>query len=179
MRLVKILMCVSAATLYAASLAAQTQSDFSGRWVVAPDPPPPATQRGGRTRSGSMGSGWGNDITVTQSAEKLTIEYAQFTRSDMQPPIRFVYLLDGAESRNTINMGRGPQEQVSRAAWDGPKLVITTSHNFKNPQSGEPTTSETRQVLSLESPASLVVETTRGAVMGGQPSTTKTVYRKH
>ena len=165
--------------LVAAALAAQTPPDFSGRWVIAPDPSPAATQRGGGPASGSMGSGWGADITVTQDAKALTIQYAQFTRSDMQPPMKFVYLLNGSESRNTVNMGRGPQEQVSRTAWDGSRLVITTTHSFKVTQDGETMTSETRHVLSLESPASLVVETTRGAVMGGQPSTTKTVYRKN
>jgi len=178
MRLVEIVMRVAAAVLFAASLAAQTPPDFSGRWVLAPDPPAAATQRGGRTAPGTLGSGWGADITVTQDATTLTIGYAQFARSDMQPPIKFVYLLDGSESRNTINMGRGPQEQVSRTAWEGSKLVITTSHSFKASQDGETMTSETRQVLSHESPALLVVETTRSAVRGGQASTTKTAYRK-
>ena len=45
-------------------------------------------------RPGTMGSGWGADITVTQDATTLTIEYAQFARSDMQPPTRFVYRLE-------------------------------------------------------------------------------------
>jgi hypothetical protein len=179
MRLVEIVMRVTATVVLAASLAAQDRPDFSGRWVLAPDPPPPATQRGGRTPSGSLGTGWGGDITVRQDATTLTIEYAQFTRYDMQPPTKFVYLLNGSESRNTINMGRGPQEQLSTTAWDGNKLVITTTHRFKASPDGETMTSETRHVLSLESAASLVVETTRSAVMGGQPSTTRTVYRKN
>jgi hypothetical protein len=178
MRLVEIVMRVTAAIILGASVAAQAGSDFSGRWVLAPDPPPAATQRGGRIPPGTMGSGWGADIIVTQDATALTIEYAQFTRSDMQPPMKFVYLLNGSESRNTINMGRGPQEQVSRTAWDGSKLVITTTHRFKASPGGETMTSETRHVLALESPASLVVETTRSAVMGGQTATTRTVYRK-
>jgi hypothetical protein len=179
MRPVIIMVGVAAAVLVAAGLAAQAPPDFSGRWVIAPDPPPAASQRSGGPASGSMGSGWGADITVTQDAKALTIQYAQFTRADMQPPMKFMYLLNGSESRNTVNMGRGPQEQVSRTAWDGSRLVITTTHRFKVTQEGETMTSETRHVLWLESPASLVVETTRGAVMGGQPSTTKTVYRKN
>jgi hypothetical protein len=129
--------------------------------------------------SGSPGSGWGTDLTVTQNAATITIEYAQFARGDMQPPARFVYRLDGAESRNIINMGRGPQEQISKAAWDGSRLVITTSHQFTAGPGGKAMTSEVRQVLSLESPAVLVVETTRSAVMGGQPSTTTTPYKKN
>ena len=77
-----------------------------------------------------MGTGWGPDITITQDAGTLAIEFARFARSDMQPPTRLVYRLNGAESRNTINMGRGPQEQVSKAGWDGSTLVITTVHTF-------------------------------------------------
>jgi hypothetical protein len=169
----------AAAILFAAGLAAQAPPDFSGRWSIAPDPPPPPGQRGGRTVSGSLGSGWGTDITVTQNAATITVEYAQFARGDMQPPTKFVYRLDGTESRNTINMGRGPQEQVSKAAWDGGRLAITTSHQFAAGPGGKVMTSEVRQVLSLESPAVLVVETTRSAVMGGQPSTTTTTYKKN
>jgi hypothetical protein len=178
MRPVKIVMRVTMAVVFAAGVVAQTPPDFSGRWVLAPDAPAAPGQRGGRTAPGTMGSGWGADITVTQDATMLTIEYAVFARSDMQPPMRLVYRLNGSESRNTINMGRGPQEQVSNTAWDGGKLVITTSHRFNAPRGGGPMTSETRHVLSLESPSSLVVETTRRAVMGGRPSTTRTVYRK-
>ena len=178
MGLVEIVMRVAAAVLFAASVAAQTPPNFSGRWILAPNPTS-ATQGGGRGAPGTMGSGWGADITVTQDASTLTIEYAQFARGDMQPPMKFVYLLNGSESRNTINMGRGPQEQVSKIAWDGSKVVITTLHTFKTPQSGETMTSEITQVLSLESPASLVVDTTRSAVMGGQPTTTKTMYKKN
>ena len=78
-----------------------------------------------------MGSGWGADITVTQDAATLDDRVTRSSpASDMQPPLKFVYLLNGSESRNTINMGRGPQEQVSKAAWDGSKLVITTVHTF-------------------------------------------------
>jgi hypothetical protein len=179
MRPVKIVMRVTAAALlFVAGPAAQAPPDFSGRWTIAPDPPAPPTQRGGRTVSGSLGSGWGPEITVTQNAATITIEYAQFARGDMQPPTKFVYRLDGTESRNTINMGRGPQEQVSKTGWDGSRLMITTSHQFHGP-GGKVMTSETRQVLSLESPAVLLVETTRSAVMGGQPSTTTTTYKKN
>jgi hypothetical protein len=126
-----------------------------------------------------MGSGWGTDITVRQDATTLTIEYAHFSRYDMQPPLKFVYLLNGSETKNTTNMGRGPQEQVSRTAWDGDRLVITTRYSFTPGRDAKPTTSDITQVLSLAAPASLVVETTRGAAMGGQPSTTKTIYKKN
>jgi hypothetical protein len=176
MRRIRILAGVAAAIGLGAAIVAQAPVDFSGRWVLAPDPPPPAGHRGGKTPSGPMGSGWGADITIRQDAASIVIEYAQFTRGDMQPPMKLAYPLDGSESRHTINVGRGPQEQRSRASWDGNTLVITTTHQFKPGPSEDTLASETRHVLSLEQPAVLVVETTRGGVMGGEPSTTKTVY---
>ncbi len=69
----------------AASVTAQAPPDFSGRWVLAPDPPAAPRARWSDA-PGTMGTGWGADITVTQDAATLTIEYARFARSDMQPP---------------------------------------------------------------------------------------------
>ena len=177
----------------AVSASAQTRPDFSGRWTTDPDPaavpagggsaaaPGAAGQRGaggGRGRSGDMGSGWGSPITVTQDAARLTVEYVFFARGDMQPPLRFAYALDGSETKNSVMMGRGIQAQVSKTAWDGTRLVITTIHTFASPDTGKPLSSEVKQVLSLESPTALVVETTRAGVLGGPPSTVRTVYRK-
>jgi hypothetical protein len=125
-----------------------------------------------------MGSGWGSTISITQDATRLTVEYAFFARGDMQPPMRFIYPLDGAETKNTVMMGQGMQVQTSRSQWDGDRLVITTSHTFTNPDTGKPETAEVRRVLSLESPTSLVVEVTRAGVLGGSATTTRTLYRK-
>ena len=125
-----------------------------------------------------MGSGWGSTITITQDAARLTVEYAFFSRGDMQPPLKFVYNLDGSETRNSVMMGRGIQGQNSKTAWEGDRLAITTVHTFPDPAGGKPTTVEVKQVLSLESPASLVVETTRTTPLGGPAKTTRTVYRK-
>lgn len=96
----------------------------------------------------------------------------------MQPPLRFIYALDGSESKNSVMMGRGIQTQVSRTAWDGDKLVITTTHTFADPATGKPSMATMTQTLALESPASLVVESTRSGVLGGPPTTARTVYRK-
>jgi hypothetical protein len=125
-----------------------------------------------------MGSGWGSPLTITQNDKQLTVEYAFFTRGDMQAPLRFVYALDGSETRNSVMMGRGVQQQLSRTAWDGDTLVITTIHTFANPATGKPMTQEVKQKLLLTSPTSLVVETIRAGVLGGPPSTTRTIYSK-
>ena len=158
--------------------AAQARPDFSGRWTTEPAPSDVAPRGAGPGRSGDMGSGWGSPVTITQDATRLTLEYAFFARGDMQPPLRFVYTLDGSETKNSVMMGRGIQMQVSRTAWDGDKLVIMTTHTLIDPASGKPTTAAVTQTLSLESPASLVVDTTRSGVLGGPPTTVQTVYRK-
>ena len=177
-----------------AAVSAQSKPDFSGRWTTDSDPatvagsgragnPPaaPDPQRGGAGRTGGrgdMGSGWGSTITITQDAAKLVVEYAFFGRGDMQPPLKFVYALDGSETRNSVMMGRGIQTLSSMTKWQGDKLAITTIFPFVDPDSARAMTIEVTQVLSLESPVSLVVETTRAATLGGPANTTRTVYRK-
>ena len=164
---------------------AQAKPDFSGRWTTDPEPAAAAAQpargAGAGGRGGpppDVGSGWGSTITITQAATSLTVEYAFFTRGDMQPPLKFVYALDGSESKNTVMMGRGLQVQTSRTTWAGDSLVITSTYSFTDPQSGKPATAEVKRTLKLESPTSLSIETVYGGVLGGPPTTTRTVYRK-
>lgn len=189
MRRVQWILAAVVVTSYATLGVAQSKPDFSGRWTTDPDPaavaaaparagaPPPGPgQRGGGR--GDMGSGWGSTITITQDTAGLTVEYAFFGRGDMQPPLKFVYALDGSETRNSVMMGRGIQQSASTAGWQGDTLVITTMHAFPDPETGKTTGVEVKQALSLESPTSLVVETTRRGLPGAQLSTTRTVYRK-
>ncbi|HEY7474966.1 MAG TPA: hypothetical protein VH679_08140 [Vicinamibacterales bacterium] len=169
-----------AALLLTAAASAQSKPNFAGRWTTDPDPAAAAPAAGGGRGAsrGDMGSGWGSTITIAHDASTLTVEYAFFGRGDMQPPLKFVYALDGSETRNSVMMGRGIQGQVSTARWEGDKLVITTIHAFTDPDSGKPVSAEVKRILSLESPASLVVETTRAGVLTGPPGSTRTIYRK-
>ena len=162
----------------AAGAAAQPLPDFSGRWT-APAPATASGVRGVPVAAGTMGSGWGDVITIAQDASRLTVERAQFSQYDMQPPLRLTYVLDGSESRNTINLGRGPQEILSKAAHQDGALVITTSYRFDAPGGVGMETIEVRQVLSLDPSGSLVVTTTRGGLGGAPPSTSATTYRKN
>jgi hypothetical protein len=106
------------------------------------------------------------------------VERAQFSTYDIQPPMRLTYALDGSESRNTINMGRGPQEIRSRAVYQDGALVITSSYPFPAPDGSRTETIELKQELSLDASGSLVVTTTLGALAGGSPSTAITIYKK-
>jgi hypothetical protein len=160
---------------------AATHPNFAGRWVaVEPAGPggPGGAPGGGQSGRGDMGSGWGTPLTMTQDVNRLTVEYAFFARGDMQPPLKFVYALDGSETRNSVMMGRGTQVQVSKTSWDGEKLVISTIHTFTDPATNKPSTIEVKQILSLDAAGALTVETVRAAVLGGQPVSTKTTYRK-
>jgi hypothetical protein len=162
----------------AISVTAQTKPDFSGRWTSETAPNVPAASGGRQERASDMGSGWGANLTLTQAADRLTVEYMFFGRGDMQPPLKFVYDLNGTETKNSVMMGRGIQVQTSKTAWEGDKLVITTTHSFDNPADGQPMKSVVKQMLTLASPTSLIIETTRSGVLGGPPATTRTVYRK-
>jgi hypothetical protein len=164
--------------LLAAGATAQTRPDFSGRWTSEPSPAVDGQRGASGERIGDMGSGWGASVTITQTAERMTVEYMFFARGDMQPPLRFVFALDGSETKNSVMMGRGIQAQTSKTAWESEKLVITTTHSFGSPETGQPVTSEVKQTLTLESPTSLIIETTRSGVLGGPSSTTRTVYKK-
>ena len=164
--------------LVASTAAAQARPDFSGRWT-APAPATASGVRGVSIATGTIGSGWTDDITIAQDASRLIVERAQFSTYDIQPPMRLTYELDGSESRNTINMGRGPQEIRSRAVYQDGALVITSSYQFPAPDRTRTETIELKQELSLDPSGSLVITTTLGALAGGSPSTAITIYRKN
>jgi hypothetical protein len=163
------------ALLLTASAAAQALPDFSGRWIAVPEP---AATGGGNLAAGPLGSGWGNEVSLTQDATTLTVERAQFSAYDMQPPMRLTYALDGSEKRMTLNVGRGPQEIVAKTSRQDASLVITTSYRVSLPDDGRPASVEVKQLLSLDTPGSLVVTTTLTGLKGGISSTSTTRYKK-
>jgi hypothetical protein len=107
--------------------------------------------------------------TIMQDAAALTI-----TRMQGDTEVKTVYKLDGSESVNTATMGRGGQQvqQTSKAAWEGSKLVITTSYSMnENPV-------QTTMALSLNAEGQLVVEYTGQGRGGAGPTTTTQRYTK-
>jgi hypothetical protein len=162
---------VLAAALVAATVAAQPP-DFGGRWTRVVESPAPPSAGAARPRiPATAGGGWGREMTITAEAERITIERHQFAANDMQPPMRYVYALGGPESRNVVNLGRGAQTEVARAALEGDTLVIVSRH-----AEGTVVAAEVRQVFALDPSGDLVVETTRTA--GGATSTARARYRR-
>ena len=187
MRQLLFALSVATLTIHGAthSTAAQTRPDFSGRWTVESTAAPLSTggpagrPDQGRLAVGDMGSGWGAQLTITQDGARLSVEPMLFNRYDAAEQPRLVYALDGTETRNAVMISHTTQVRVSRAAWDGQSLRITTLYPGMDPGSGKPLTTEVIHRLSLEAPATLVVEVSRGAALGGKATTTRTVYRKN
>ncbi len=164
MKRVAAILGTAAVVLLATSVYAQAPN-FAGKWTVDAEKTAaanPAAQGGGR--GGGRGGGMGGDMTITQDAKQLII-----SRMVQENEIKTTYNLDGSESKN-MTMGRqggAGMEQVSKAKWDGAKLVITTTTAI-----GEQTI-----VYSLDG-AWLVRATTNPGREGGPATTTSTYFKK-
>ena len=154
---------------------AQAKPDFSGKWTLDPAsaPAPPAGGGGGGGggrgggRGGGGGAGFGQEFTVKQDANSLTI-----SRDQGGQPVDATYKLDGSESKNTVTGRNGQQEQVSKTMWMGSKLMITTTVNFGG------NNVEQMRTLSLDG-GNLVIEQSQPGRDGGAPQTQKLVYKKN
>jgi hypothetical protein len=153
---------VTVATLAFASAVVMAQANFAGKWVLDPASASAAPQGGGRGR-GMMGLG--SELTITQDASTITLEYMGGGRNPA--PVKQVFKLDGTESKNTVMMRGGETEQVSKAAWAGQSLVVTTTTGM----------GELKRTFSLEG-GNLVVETAAPGRDGGPGMTSKVTYKK-
>ena len=75
------------------------------------------------------GGGWGTSPTITQDATTLTVEYQSGGQNPT--PQKFVVKTDGSESKNSVSRGGQTTEQVSKATWDGNKLVVTSAGELR------------------------------------------------
>jgi hypothetical protein len=163
--------------LAAAPLADAARTDFSGTWErVDAEPERPSVASAGDLafRSGSMGSGWGSPLTIRQDARALVVEYVHFSAYDLQPPVRLTLALDGSDSQNAVMIGHATSVQRSRVAWRDRTLVITT--DLSGPEAGRRV--QVRQALTLDTPDTLQVETTREGSGGLPPSVTRVTYAR-
>lgn len=90
----------------------QEKPNFSGKWTLVPDPGAPK-----RTR----GADGNEELTVTQDAKTLTVE--QMSGGDMPVPIKVVYALDEAETKQMVMRS----QLVTKAAWEGNRLVLSVT----------------------------------------------------
>jgi hypothetical protein len=146
---------------------AQNHPNFAGSWTLIADANAPAPGgRGGGFGGGMMG-GLGQTATITQDAANVVI-----TRATQAGEIKTTYKLDGSPSNNTLTMGDFSLDQVSRARWEGDKLVVTTTMSMQGMNF------ETTTAFSLDGSGLLVVEATSPGRGGGAAMTTTTRYQK-
>ena len=156
-----LLIATSAAVVLVLSLTplqAQSKPDFSGKWIHD-------AARGPAT------GGWGTEFSMVQDAKTLRI-----TRRQGETDVTETYNLDGTESKNEfINRRSGlPTVIVSKVAWDGSKLVISSRSSFN--LGGQEQTIDTKRTLSLEG-GTLVVEANVSGMPSGMPPA-KAVYKR-
>jgi hypothetical protein len=160
MRKLAIAMTAAAVIIGAAGLSAQGKPNFAGKWTLQADPNAAAPaagagggQRGGGGGGGRMGGGGGvgfacgMECTIAQDATSLTL-----TRTGPAGEIKAVFKLDGSESKNSVAMGQMTMDAVSKATWEGNKLVVTTTADM----GGQAMTS--KATLSLDATGNMVVE---------------------
>lgn len=137
---------------------AQSKPDFSGTWTLDASKSEMGDMGGGGRMGGGRGM-MGGPITITQTADTLTIAREGRGGNTMTA----TYKLDGTETE--VRAGRGGTAKA-KAHWEGSNLVIETTAEGPN---GSMTMKETR---SLAADGTMVVErdTRRG--------TMKLVYTK-
>ena len=150
-------------------ISAQAKADFSGTWTFDEAKSDPAPARaggggGGGRGGGRMGGAPATAMTIKQTAGELTLD-----RTTAQGAQTVVLKLDGSESKNTIGMGPA----VSKAVWDGPRLVVTTTQTVQG-RGGE-ITINSKEIYTVQGNV-LTIETTRSTPAGEQ--TRKLIYTK-
>ena len=142
------LVILALVSLCAASVAAQTRPDFSGRWVedaAQRKSPYDATSSGGARPMSSAGV----ETVITHTADQLIIE------RDFIELTRHVHHLDGREDRNR----NGAQVHTTRTRWQGDRLV-TEGVTYQVTSHGE-TSWKVKEVRWLTARGEMALETTR------------------
>ena len=150
---------------------AQAKPDLSGTWTFDEAKSEPAPARaggggGGGGRGGGRGGAPATAMTIKQTPTELTIE-----RTLAQGPQTVVLKLDGTASPASADPGAA----VSKATWDGAKLVVASTQTMQARGGGEPMTVESKDVYSVDGKV-LTIETTRTTPAGAVSR--KLVYTK-
>ncbi|HEX5070122.1 MAG TPA: hypothetical protein VFV78_07885 [Vicinamibacterales bacterium] len=174
----RVMAMVSAAAFVLATTSVYAQgaaASFNGKWtrdMPAGGGGGAAGGGGGGGRGGGGRGGFGGgggfqcnpSCTLTVTAANLKLERPAGQDGTVPPALNFK--LDGSDSSNPGRMGQdgtpGPAV-ISKAKWDGNKIVISTTRDFQ----GQSITST--QTLSVEGGKLTVVTTS--SMEGAQPQT--------
>jgi hypothetical protein len=140
--------------------APSTRPDFTGVWTHVPGSAAVMRAVPGLI----VGQSWGRlptPVTLSQDAASLVITYISNARSHQR--VQLTYRLDGTETMNSNGASAAPQDRPSRAVWEGSTLVLLSRVDLPDRASGGTTRHEFRDVLALESPDVLRVQTSHTA----------------
>jgi hypothetical protein len=134
---------------------AQSKPNFAGKWaLVSPD-----------AASAGMNP---STMTVTQDDKTITL-----LSVGQMGEIKTVFNLNGTEAKSPLEIQGMSIDRVTKSAWDGNKLVLTTVSDFQGQSF------ETKQIWTLGTDGTLTVDSTRPDFQGGgAPVTAKLVYKK-
>ena len=133
-----------------ATLSAQKNPDFSGTWVVV-----------------SPADAAGQEETIKQDAKTLTKSHASEGGGGHSMTVR----LDGGEVRNLLTSHGDEIVTLSKASWDGNRLVITEMTSYPDGRKRS-----SRAVWSLDADGHLNIEFIED--VEGKTRTSKLVYKK-
>ena len=142
-------------------LQSPAKPDFSGKWTLD-------SLKSTSTPSGPAAM-FGSSFVAKQDAKALTLDIS-FPGGTIQA----VYKLDGSESRNEIPGPNGAETIVSRASWDGSRLVIVTKSTEE--LNGKPVQMESKRVLWIGTDGVLNLERSGTPVELVPPTTS--VYKR-
>lgn len=171
-------------TTLAQRSAAIANPNFSGTWSTEVLHRVSVINRVDKPAVPTLGSGWGDRISIKHMPNLLEVERVVFIPREIQQLVHYRYAMDGTKSENNILMGRSGKPIVSTSKWKENRMIITSLYPFQDSKTGTWHSSKVTQTLWLE-PASrtpweatLIVETTREGLFGGLSSTNRTVYTK-
>jgi arylsulfatase len=158
--------------------------DFSGAWSTTELSTVSAINRTEVAKIASLGSTWGDKISIVHRPAYVEVERVVFVPRELQSTLSYRYALDGSLTENAINMGRSLKPSRSSTSWHENRLVITTFVPYQNPKNGAWQECKVIQTLWLEAAKNppwepiLVVETIRAGVLGGKTTRNRTIYSK-
>jgi hypothetical protein len=139
----------AALVLAAAVLPAQTKPNFTGTWIIT-----------------APAEAAGQEQEVRHTATTLSTGHASEGGGHHSS-----YKLDGSESRNELTSHGAPLVTISKASWDGDKVVITSATTYPDGRK-----LESKETWSLNPSGQLVIE--HAMTMTGQPPQSMTVVHR-
>ncbi len=158
--------------------------DFSGAWSTTELNTISVINATEKPKIATLGSGWGEKISIQHRADFLEVERVVFVPREAQALVNYRFALDGSSTENNINFGRSSNRSFSTTRWEDNRLIITTIFQNNDIEIGKTIETKITQTLWLETPTatpwepSLIVETTREGANGGFTSTNRTRYNR-